>query len=79
MGGTKPIGDLEWRRSDLGVWNPMTTSDVVVQSNPMRQFLPTINDPWTNSIVFRTVLNWANDGPAVYTPTIVITTTLTTP
>lgn len=77
MGGTKPIGDLQWRRSDLGTWNDMTTSNVTVQSMTMMR--NTVNDPWSNSIVFRVKLNWGTDGPATYTPTIVLTATLTTP
>lgn len=77
MGGTKPIGDLEWSRADLGVWNAMTTSNVLVQSKPMTR--NTVNDPWGNSLLFRVRLNWANDGPATYTPTIVLVVTLTTP
>src|SRR4051812_9916026 len=32
MGGTKAVGDLQWRRADLGTWNSLTTSNVVVQS-----------------------------------------------
>jgi hypothetical protein len=77
MGGTKPIGDLQWRRSDLGTWNDMTTTNVTVQSNTMVR--NTTNDPYTNSIVFRVKLNWGTDGPATYTPTIILTATLTTP
>ncbi len=77
MGGTKPIGDLQWRRSDLATWNSLTTADVVVESRAMVK--TTLNDPWSNSIVFRTLLSWTNDGPATYTPTIVVTATLTTP
>lgn len=77
MGGTKPIGDLQWRRNDLGTWNDMTTTNVVVQSRTMVR--NSTNDPWGNSILFRVKLNWANDGPATYTPTIVLTATLTTP
>ena len=77
MGGTKPIGALEWRRSDLATWNSLTTADVQVESRAMMK--STLNDPWSNSIFFRTLLSWANDGPATYTPTIIITATLTTP
>ena len=77
MGGTKPISDLQWRRNDLGTWNDMTTADVTVQSNTMVR--NNTNDPWGNSILFRVKLNWGTDGPATYTPTIVVTATLTTP
>jgi hypothetical protein len=51
---------------------------VVVESRPIRRN-PPLNDPWGNSILFRVLLNWANDPPAVYSPTIVLTNTLTTP
>ena len=77
MGGTKPIGDLQWRRGDLGTWNDMTTTNVLVQSNTMQR--NSVHDPWGNTIVFRVKLNWGTDGPATYTPTIVLTATLTTP
>lgn len=77
MGGTKPIGDLQWRRGDLATWNSLTTTDVTVQSNTMIR--NGLNDPYSNTIVFRTLLSWSTDGPAIYTPTIVVTATLTTP
>lgn len=78
MGGSKPISDLQWRRSDLGAWNSLTTSNVTIESRTMRRN-PALNNPWTNSVVFRTLLAWANDGPASYAPTIILTGTLTTP
>src|ERR1700730_18002703 len=31
LGGAKPIGDLQWRRSDLAAWNSITTTDVQVE------------------------------------------------
>lgn len=77
MGGTKPIGDLQWRRSDLATWNSLTTSDVQVESRAMVK--SGTNDPWSNSVFFRTLLSWTNDGPATYTPTIILTCTITTP
>lgn len=77
MGGTKPIGDMQWRRSDLGVWNSLTTADVVVESHTMRR--SGLNNPWSNSVEFRALLDWSTDGAATYTPTIILTATLTTP
>ena len=77
MGGAKPIGDLQWRRSDLATWNNVTTTDVQVESRAMVK--GGLNDPWSNSIQFRTLLSWSIDGPATYTPTIVLTATITTP
>jgi hypothetical protein len=78
MGGAKPIADLQWRRNDLGVWNSLTTSNVTIESRTMRR-TPALNNPWANSVLFRTLLSWANDPPATYTPTVILTTTLTTP
>ena len=77
MGGTKPIGDMQWRRSDLATWNSLTTSDVQVESRAMVK--SGLNDPWSNSVFFRTLLSWTTDGPATYTPTIILTCTITTP
>ena len=31
LGGSKVIGDLQWRRSDLVAWNSITTTDVQVE------------------------------------------------
>ena len=78
MGGSKPIGDLQWRRNDLGTWNSLTTVNVTVESRTMRR-TPVLNNPWSNSVLFRTLLSWANDPPATYTPTVILTATLTTP
>lgn len=78
MGGSKPIGDLQWRRNDLGTWNSLTTVNATVESRTMRRN-PALNTPWSNSVVLRTLLSWANDPPATYTPTVILTTTLTTP
>jgi hypothetical protein len=78
MGGTKPIADMQWRRNDLGVWNSLTIANVTVESRQMRR-TPALNNPWSNSVLLRTLLSWANDPPATYTPTVILTTTLTTP
>lgn len=77
MGGSKPIADLQWRRADLASWNSLTTTDATVESRPIRR--NSTNDPWTNSLLFRTLLSWNNDPPGTYAPTIVLTLTLTTP
>ena len=77
MGGTKPIADMQWRRSDLATWNSLTTTDVQVESRAMVK--NGLNDPWSNSVFFRTLLSWTVDGPATYTPTIILTNTITTP
>ena len=76
MGGTKPIGDLQWRRADLGTWNSVTTSDVVVQTvTPFRKGDP----PWSNTLFFRSLLSWTADSPGSYSAPLVLTLTVTTP
>jgi hypothetical protein len=78
MGGSKPIGDLQWRRADLGgAWTSTTTTDAVVQTRNIQR--NTLNDPWSNAIEFRTVLGWATTPPATYAPALVITLTIAAP
>jgi hypothetical protein len=78
MGGSKPIGDFQWRRLDLGgAWNSLTTTDVVVESRDVVR--NGLNDPWGNSVEFRVVLDWATTPPATYTPGLVLTLTVSPP
>lgn len=77
LGGAKVIGDLQWRRSDLVTWNPITTTNVQVEQRV--QVLNGANDPWSNTIFFRIVLNWATDPPATYSANYAITITQTVP
>ena len=77
LGGGKALSDLEWRRSDLVTWNPMTTSDATIESRPIRRNIT--NDPWNNTVFLRMRLNWATDAPATYSTGLVFTLTITTP
>lgn len=77
LGGAKVIGDLQWRRSDLIAWNPITTTNVLVEQRV--QVLNGANDPWGNTIFFRIVLRWATDPPATYSANYAITLTQTVP
>ena len=77
LGGTKPIGDLQWRRADQVGWNQMTTSNVPVESRPVHK--NTLNDPWSNQVFLKILLNWATDTLPTYTAPIVFTLTVTTP
>lgn len=77
MGGSKPIADLQWRRSDVATWAAMTTTNAAVQDQDMLILFNTPN--WANSILFRTVLDWADDGPGTYNPTLVVTLTISAP
>lgn len=77
FGGGKALSDLEWRRSDLAAWNSMTGVDVTIESRPIKK--NGINDPWSNSIFFRSLLSWTADPPGAHTANLVITLTVTTP
>lgn len=74
--GPKTLASLQWRRGDLGTWNGLTTSDVVVESRSMT--INVSNDPWANTILFRFLLNWTTDAPgstSVFRVTMTLTVT----
>lgn len=77
MGGGKPIGELQWRRSDLAVWNSIALTDAQVEQRV--QVRNGLNDPWNNTIFFRMLLDWTTDPPATYTANYVITLSQTVP
>jgi hypothetical protein len=77
LGGGKVIGDLQWRRSDLATWNSITLTDAQVEQRV--QVKNGANDPWSNTIFFRMVLNWTTDAPATYSGTYQITLSQTVP
>jgi hypothetical protein len=77
LGNGKSLSDLEWRRADLATWNAMTTSDVSVESRPVKK--NTLNDPWSNTVFLRMLLSWTSDAPATYATGLVFTLTVTTP
>lgn len=78
LGGTKPVTDLQWQRADQpGTWNSVTTADVVIESRAIKKNL--LNDTWTNTLTFRTLLNYSTDAPATYSANLVLTLTVTTP
>jgi hypothetical protein len=77
LGGGKVIGDLQWRRSDLAAWNSITLTDAQVEQRV--QVKGGLNDPWSNTIFFRMLLNWTTDAPATYTGNYQITLSQTVP
>ena len=77
LGGGKAIAELQWRRSDLAVWNSITLTDAQVEQQV--QVRNGLNDPWNNTIFFRMLLNWTTDPPATYTGNYVITLSQTVP
>lgn len=76
LGGSKVVGDLQWRRNDLGTWNSMSTTDAAVQS---QSGLSGTGVKYSNSIWLRVLLNWASDPAATYSTTITITLSVTVP
>jgi hypothetical protein len=77
LGGGKAIADLEWRRSDLATWNSIALTDAQVEQRIVIN--KGLNDPWSNTIFFRMVLNWTTDAPATYSGTYQITLSQTVP
>lgn len=77
LGGGKVIGDLQWRRSDLAAWNSITLTDGQVEQRIVVRGV--LNDPWSNTIFFRMLLNWTTDAPATYSGNYEITLSQTVP
>lgn len=77
LGGGKVLGDLQWRRSDLAVWNSITLTDAQVEQRIVIRGAS--NDTWSNTIFFRLLLSWTTDAPATYTANYVITLSQTVP
>jgi hypothetical protein len=77
LGSGKVIGDLQWRRSDLATWNSITLTDAQVEQRIVVN--KGLNDPWSNTIFFRMVLDWTTDAPATYSGTYQITLSQTVP
>jgi len=77
LGSGKVIGDLQWRRSDLATWNSISLTDAQVEQRIV--VAKGLNDPWSNTIFFRMILNWATDAPATYSGSYTITLSQTVP
>ena len=77
LGSGKAIGELQWRRSDLATWNSMTLTNAQVEQRVVVRSVS--NDPWSNTIFFRMLLDWTTDGPAIYQANYQITLSQTAP
>jgi hypothetical protein len=77
LGNGKLIGDLQWRRSDLASWNSITLTNAQIEQRVVVN--KGLNDPWSNTIFFRMLLNWTSDAPATYSANYVITLSQTVP
>ncbi len=59
---------LQWRRNDLAVWNTLSTTFATIETRTAT--FGGTNDPWSNSIIFRHLLDYVTDapsGPTAYT------------
>jgi hypothetical protein len=78
VAGPKPLATLQWSRTDLGTWNTLTTTDVQVEQRAL--FRNGLNDPFSNSIDWRFLLDWLTDPPGAATSfRILFTLTVTVP
>jgi hypothetical protein len=77
LGGGKVLADLQWRRSDLATWNSVTLTDTQIEQRVAVS--KGLNDPWSNTVFFRMMLNWTTDAPATYSGTYQITLSQTVP
>lgn len=77
LGNGKVLADLEWRRSDLAGWNPITSTDTQVEQKIVIRNL--LNDPWGNTMFFRMKLSWTSDAPATYAANYQLTLSQTVP
>lgn len=55
------ISNLQWRRADLGTWNTLTTTFVVVEQRTAT--FGGVNDPWGNTLFWRYLLTWTGSPP----------------
>jgi hypothetical protein len=77
LGNGKVLGDLQWRRSDLATWSSITQTNAQVEQRIVVN--KGLNDPWSNTVFFRMLLNWTSDAPATYTANYQITLSQTVP
>lgn len=54
---------VQWRRTDLSVWNTLTTAFVPIETRTA--FFNGANDPWSRTLDWRVQLNWATTPPVV--------------
>lgn len=63
--GTLPSAALQWRRGDLGIWNPISTAYALVEQRTL--VFGGANDPWSNTIAWRFAVDWATHPPTAAT------------
>lgn len=75
LGATKPIAHLQWRLSSSAIWVPLTTSDVAIDSQP----LAVNGDFFTDSIIWRVLLDWGTDALGAISATLTFTLQIAAP
>jgi hypothetical protein len=63
--GPKSLATLQWSRQDLGTWQTLTTTDAFVEQRFV--FRNGTNDPWSNTLNWRFLLDWTGDPPGALT------------
>lgn len=63
--GTLAVSGLQWRRSDLAVWNALTTSFVTVEQRTATY--NGSNDPWSRTVFWRYALSYTGTPPTAAT------------
>lgn len=56
------VTNLQWRRSDLGTWNTLTTTFALIETRTAS--FNGANDPWSNTVFWRHNLAWTANPPA---------------
>ena len=77
LGGTKPIGDLQYSVSSPGSWQSLTTTAVRI-AGPTVVARNRMNDTWGGTVYFRMLVAWT-DAPGTYSGTVVVTMTVSQP
>ena len=73
--GPLAAAGLQWRRGDLGTWNTLTTTQTLVETRTVT--FGGANDPWTNTIQFRYLLDWGTTAPSTAPTTFQVELQLT--
>jgi hypothetical protein len=63
--GSLALSGVQWRRSDLAVWNTLTTAFVTVEQRTAT--FNGANDPWSNTVFWRYLLSYTGTPPTAAT------------
>ncbi|MBX3175399.1 MAG: hypothetical protein KF709_13370 [Gemmatimonadaceae bacterium] len=57
------VAQVQWRRADLSTWNSLSTAFVTIETRTA--YYNGTNDPWSQTLQWRYLLNWATTPPVV--------------